>query len=88
LKQSQHMRPHRLAWSRTPAFHAGDRGSNPLGDATYSIKGLQEIVSPFLMPIFYRPHHYPHYKRGQLRINYFVLALRIEIDFKIKVVGK
>ena len=27
------MRPHRLARSRTPAFHAGDRGSNPLGDA-------------------------------------------------------
>ena len=26
-------RPHRLARSRTPAFHAGDRGSNPLGDA-------------------------------------------------------
>lgn len=23
--------PHRLARSRTPAFHAGDRGSNPLG---------------------------------------------------------
>ena len=28
-------RPHRLAWPRTPAFHAGDRGSNPLGDANY-----------------------------------------------------
>ena len=27
------LRPHRLAWSRTPAFHAGNRGSNPLGDA-------------------------------------------------------
>lgn len=26
-------RPHRLARPRTPAFHAGDRGSNPLGDA-------------------------------------------------------
>ncbi len=26
-------RPHRLARSRTPAFHAGNRGSNPLGDA-------------------------------------------------------
>ena len=31
------MRPHRLAWSRTPAFHAGDRGSNPLGDAKFNI---------------------------------------------------
>jgi hypothetical protein len=28
-------RPHRLAWPRTPAFHAGDRGSNPLGDANF-----------------------------------------------------
>ncbi len=25
-------RPRRLAWSRTPAFHAGDTGSNPVGD--------------------------------------------------------
>ena len=25
--------PHRLAWSRTPAFHAGNTGSNPVGDA-------------------------------------------------------
>ena len=28
-----YMRPHRLAWSRTAAFHAVNRGSNPLGDA-------------------------------------------------------
>ena len=28
-------RPHRLARSRTLAFHAGDRGSNPLGDAKF-----------------------------------------------------
>ena len=27
--------PHRLAWPRTPAFHAGDAGSNPAGDAIY-----------------------------------------------------
>src|SRR5215470_12950228 len=26
-------RPRRLAWPRTPAFHAGDTGSNPVGDA-------------------------------------------------------
>ena len=26
-------RPHRLARSRTPAFHAGNTGSNPVGDA-------------------------------------------------------
>ena len=29
------MRPHRLAWPRTPPFHGGDRGSNPLGDAIF-----------------------------------------------------
>ncbi len=34
-------RPHRLAWSRTPAFHAGNRGSNPLGDAIFVNKGLR-----------------------------------------------
>ena len=27
--------PHRLAWPRTPPFHGGDRGSNPLGDAIF-----------------------------------------------------
>jgi hypothetical protein len=27
------IRPRRLAWPRTPAFHAGDTGSNPVGDA-------------------------------------------------------
>jgi|WetSurMetagenome_2_1015567.scaffolds.fasta_scaffold02806_3 hypothetical protein len=32
-------RPHRLARSRTPAFHAGNTGSNPVGDAS-EIKGL------------------------------------------------
>jgi hypothetical protein len=26
-------RPRRLAWPRTPAFHAGNTGSNPVGDA-------------------------------------------------------
>ena len=31
---SPHISPHRLAWPRTPAFHAGDTGSNPVGDAT------------------------------------------------------
>lgn len=38
--------PHRLARPRTPAFHAGSRGSNPLGDVKtkglgdYSLQGL------------------------------------------------
>ena len=27
------LRPHRLAWPRTPPFHGGDGGSNPPGDA-------------------------------------------------------
>lgn len=26
--------PHRLVWPRTPAFQAGNTGSNPVGDAT------------------------------------------------------
>ncbi len=32
-----------------PAFHAGDRGSNPLGDATKITKGYVEKRSPFLV---------------------------------------
>ena len=27
------LRPRRLVWPRTPAFHAGNVGSNPAGDA-------------------------------------------------------
>ena len=29
------IRPLRLAWPRTPPFHGGDTGSNPVGDAKY-----------------------------------------------------
>ncbi len=36
------------ALTESLAFHAGDRGSNPLGDATNIKKGLEEILSPFL----------------------------------------
>ena len=43
--------------------------------ANAEIKGLQEIVSPFLMPIFSRPHYYSYHKRGQFKVNYFVLAV-------------
>jgi hypothetical protein len=39
------MRPHRLAWPRTPAFHAGDRGSNPLGDATLKIYLMPYVLA-------------------------------------------
>ena len=28
-------RPHRLARPRTPGFHPGDTGSNPVGDANF-----------------------------------------------------
>ena len=28
--------PHRLAWPRTPAFQAGNTGSNPVGDTRYN----------------------------------------------------
>ncbi len=30
-------RPRRLAWPRTPAFHVGDTGSNPVGDTSFSL---------------------------------------------------
>jgi len=58
-------------------FHAGDRGSNPLGDAIYSIKGLQETVSPFLLSIFCRPHHYPHHKKGTIQGKLFCAVSQI-----------
>ena len=28
-------RPHRLVWPRTPAFHAGETGSNPVGETIF-----------------------------------------------------
>ena len=30
-----YLRPHGLARSKTPGFHPGNRGSNPLGDAIF-----------------------------------------------------
>lgn len=36
--------PHRLARSRTPAFHAGDRGSNPLGGVFFQMSKPLAIV--------------------------------------------
>ncbi|CAI2717481.1 protein of unknown function [Nitrospina watsonii] len=36
-------RPHRLARPRTPAFHAGDGGSNPPGDAKFSFPLYQTL---------------------------------------------
>ena len=37
--------PHRLARPRTPAFHVGNRGSNPLGDAKL-FQGLANRLIP------------------------------------------
>lgn len=45
------VRPHRLAWSRTPAFHAGNTGSNPVGDASLFINFLYIFLSK--TPHFY-----------------------------------
>ena len=39
------LRPVRLARPRTPPFHGGNRGSNPLRDATHS---LELTISPLL----------------------------------------
>ena len=36
-------RPHRLVWPRTPAFHAGDTGSNPVGVAIFLCQGQAPI---------------------------------------------
>jgi hypothetical protein len=42
-------------------FHAGNRGSNPLGDAS-NYKGLQIFCSPFLLPVFfYAQFSYYHF---------------------------
>ena len=45
------MRPHRLAWSRTPDSHSGNTGSNPVGatrNATrHKYVGYDELM-PFL----------------------------------------
>lgn len=35
--------PHRLAWSRTPAFQAGNGGSNPPGDA-FILRQYQSVI--------------------------------------------
>ncbi len=50
------MRPHRLAWPRTPAFHAGDRGSNPLGDATFQKKRVESKDSALFFYFLYQPY--------------------------------
>ena len=39
--------PHRLARPRTPAFHVGNRGSNPLGDAK-EFQGVSNLANPFI----------------------------------------
>lgn len=65
-------RPHRLARSRTPAFHAGDRGSNPLGDANNKNRGLRQKTVP---PVSFRKPHtqqytqHPTSKTGQFPLS-------------------
>lgn len=58
------MRPHRLAWSRTPDFHSGNRGSNPLGDAKIS-------KPPFFTTAFFM------FERGIImtKASFFLLLL-------------
>src|SRR5439155_9461095 len=39
-------RPRRLAWPRTSPFHGGNTGSNPVGDAIFSIVyGFLDLLS-------------------------------------------
>src|SRR4030088_37103 len=35
-------RPRRLAWPRTSPFHGGNTGSNPVGDAKFSVVPLSD----------------------------------------------
>ena len=37
-------RPHRLAWPRTPPFHGGNTGSNPVGDVPLLPRGFHPIL--------------------------------------------
>src|SRR5689334_1430231 len=41
--------PHRLAWPRTPAFQAGNTGSNPVGD-TRKLRKPRRQLPLFLLP--------------------------------------
>ena len=46
------LRPHRLVWSRTLAFHAGNMGSNPLGDAIKHVKAFSVLLKAFFVLAF------------------------------------
>ncbi len=50
------MRPHRLAWSRTPPFHGGDTGSNPVGAAIFLSPRFQ-LSCRFYHFMMYRHHN-------------------------------
>ena len=45
-------RPYRLVWPRTPPFHGGDTGSNPVGVAIFL---LRNSVHCKILPIFGDP---------------------------------
>ena len=45
------VRPLRLAWPRTPPFHGGDTGSNPVGDAILKKVTFLRISGLFLFAL-------------------------------------
>ena len=47
--------PHRLVRPRTPAFHVGDRGSNPLGDTSIIIEKPRHRSGLFFFGSLIRP---------------------------------
>ncbi len=51
LSEPRRIRPHRLARPRTPAFHGGNGGSNPPGDAKHEARaGAPRPARAFLRP--------------------------------------
>jgi hypothetical protein len=59
LYKTSFLGPHRLAWPRTPAFHAGDRGSNPLGDAISFLSNHKNRFYGALVPAGIAGHASP-----------------------------
>ena len=64
IPQLELQSPHRLARPRTPAFHAGNRGSNPLGDAKsfWRDSNWQTLLLVFGL-ILYSGQGHPAFKR-------------------------
>ena len=68
IKYPEILRPHRLAWPRTPAFQAGNTGSNPVGDA------IKKSRWSFLQRLFF------YFYKYKLCINSMVYRVLNEID--------